>query len=319
MDPQARAHYFGVHTVGFERCFFPFGPQCPAKAISAHSIQNSGVLESVAEAGFVVMVDLKLSAEEEPAGVWRRVGRNEATTFTGLCNRHDTLLFKSIDTKPLQLHNSEQLFLLAYRSVLRDLHSQCVAVRILEKGFSFLAEQGRVDPTKPSAEGTEVAAGWLSTWRFVQYSSLFADALLAQDWVAIEHRIVHLDPPAGRFACSVVVDPPHRNRTRGLTQVPKWAALNVFPAGDHSVEVFSYPVQQRRTWKPAFRKYATATGADQKMLISKLVLRHPENLVLSPSYFDSWSEHKKQITLDYYHANLGAAKLDIDDADLTLF
>lgn len=48
------------------------------------------------------------------------MGRNNATTFTGLCADHDADLFRPIDTNEIDLSSDEHLFLLSYRAVLKE-------------------------------------------------------------------------------------------------------------------------------------------------------------------------------------------------------
>jgi hypothetical protein len=42
------------------------------------------------------------------------VGRNQASTFAGLCSQHDNALFKVIDSEPLNVDNDEHLRLVAF-------------------------------------------------------------------------------------------------------------------------------------------------------------------------------------------------------------
>ena len=86
-------------------------------------MQNSGVLDLLVDKGHVIMPRLDFRKTEPPQFVFEEVGRNQATTFTGLCGEHDQLLFAPIDTKPLDPTDQEQLFLLAYRSLLKEVHA----------------------------------------------------------------------------------------------------------------------------------------------------------------------------------------------------
>ena len=55
--------------------------------------------------------------------IFKSVGRNDATTFTGLCSEHDRRMFEPIDKATINVLDEEHLFLFAYRSVLRELHA----------------------------------------------------------------------------------------------------------------------------------------------------------------------------------------------------
>jgi hypothetical protein len=106
----------------YARCLPP-SMDCDGEPIRAHSIQNARVLDLIQTDGHVLMSQYKL-VKGEPVMKFEKVGRNEASTFTGLCAKHDTELFKAIDTEPLDVDNCEHLRQLAYRSVMREMHTE---------------------------------------------------------------------------------------------------------------------------------------------------------------------------------------------------
>lgn len=106
---------------GYSKCLDPT-MQCAETAIKAHTVQNATAMSFIEENGHVSTVRVQLR-NGEPACRFAKVGRNDASTFTGLCGRHDTEMFKPIDTKELSLDDSEQLFLIAWRAVTRELHA----------------------------------------------------------------------------------------------------------------------------------------------------------------------------------------------------
>jgi hypothetical protein len=107
---------------GFAKCLAP-SMDCDEEPIRAHSIQNARVLDLIQTDGHVLMPRYKL-VNGEPKMEFAKVGRNEASTFTGLCSKHDTELFKAIDTEHLDVDNCEHLRQLAYRSVMREMHTE---------------------------------------------------------------------------------------------------------------------------------------------------------------------------------------------------
>ena len=92
---------------------------CEEPPIRAHSIQNARILERVAEDGHVVAIVTAYHPTVPPRPSFRSVGRNKATTFAGLCAKHDRDIFRRIDAAPIDMDDPEQLFLLAYRAVTR--------------------------------------------------------------------------------------------------------------------------------------------------------------------------------------------------------
>jgi hypothetical protein len=67
---------------------------------------------------------------------FKRIGVNEASTFTGFCQRHDSELFWPIEMKPFTA-SKEQLFLLAYRALSKEVYAKRFTLRmqtLLRKG-----------------------------------------------------------------------------------------------------------------------------------------------------------------------------------------
>jgi hypothetical protein len=114
-------HFFKVHGISTKRCHEPM-EKCDQKAIRAHSIPSSTVLDRLAREGHVVMPKLKLKTPPPSEIQFKRIGANKATTFTGLCAKHDNYIFRPIDDALPDLTDNSHLFLLAYRAVLREYH-----------------------------------------------------------------------------------------------------------------------------------------------------------------------------------------------------
>lgn len=100
---------------------------CVQSSIRAHSIQNRQVLELLQQEGHVVMPRLQLDVNSGPKVRFESIGRNKATTFTGLCTQHDAKIFAPIEKNPIDVEDDSHLFLLAYRAVLKETHASMEA------------------------------------------------------------------------------------------------------------------------------------------------------------------------------------------------
>lgn len=115
------------------RCLhFANGDRC-SETISAHSIQKSGQLSSIAEDGHVYQLTADLSILKRTNGrpEPKKVGVNRVSTFAGFCKTHDNDLFKLINRSPLS-PTHEQITLYAYRSICREYFVKENAVRLLK-------------------------------------------------------------------------------------------------------------------------------------------------------------------------------------------
>src|SRR5688572_1590589 len=135
------ASFLRIDKAQFSRCLEP-SLQCSERAIRAHSVQNSGVLDQLARDGHVVRFVRSVSLDEGPKIQFGLVGRNQATTFLGLCGRHDGLIFAPIEKGELALENEEHLFLLAYRAAYRELHATMEGAAKAQDGYLERVERG---------------------------------------------------------------------------------------------------------------------------------------------------------------------------------
>jgi hypothetical protein len=94
------ASFLRIDKSQFSRCL-ESSFQCSERAIRAHSVQNSHVLDQLARDGHVVGLTPSVTLAEGPKIDFALVGRNQATTFTGLCSRHDDLIFAPIEKPEL--------------------------------------------------------------------------------------------------------------------------------------------------------------------------------------------------------------------------
>lgn len=99
--------------------------------ISAHSIQNRGQLNIIAEDGHVYRFNADISNLKKTNGrpFPQRIGVNRASTFLGFCKVHDNELFEPIDNAPLQ-PNWQQIALYAYRCICREIFVKENAVMV---------------------------------------------------------------------------------------------------------------------------------------------------------------------------------------------
>jgi hypothetical protein len=150
-NPEAAKHFFEINFAKFNRCLCP-GMLCQGTAIKAHSIQNSRAIGLLADEGHVIGLTLRFS-KNGPDFDFRRIGRNDASIFTGFCGRHDTEIFRPIEVEEIDLQNSSHLFLLAYRSVTRELHVVMEAAIKAQTNYEWFIEKGADSPTDMGPAG----------------------------------------------------------------------------------------------------------------------------------------------------------------------
>jgi hypothetical protein len=166
--PEEAKSFFALRKLKYERCLESTWT-CQDKPIRAHSIQNARVLDLIQEQGHVVMPRVKLWNDKPPTYEFERVGRNDASTFTGLCAKHDAELFKTLDTQPLDLSNEQHKRLLAYRSVMRELHTQLEGAQRIQVAHEDAVRRGRTAANTASFSALAAVQAFEKTWRVLRH------------------------------------------------------------------------------------------------------------------------------------------------------
>jgi hypothetical protein len=298
--------------LSFNRCLAPEG-DCQNPAISAHTVQNARTLELLQRDGQVKAFVQALDKEGKLSLVIEDVGRNKATTFEGFCAHHDTCLFVPIDTKPIDTSSSEQLFLLAYRAVAREVHAQMGGAMRLQKAFQEGVAAGRFSPNEPSAAALLPVRHMLIAHEGYKYKCELDDALLSRNFALLEHVILHLPdtvPSIATAACFTVPD-----WTSELARV----TLNLFPLSkSRSVAVFSYVRDHASAARSMLGQIFDSDGYLLKYLLSKLVLARCENTVISPDAFEMWTGDQVAAMKDYF-SKTTSDYFEVEDQRLYLF
>lgn len=167
---------------------------CTTKIVKAHTISKSGSLKQIAEDGHVMGTKTNLNELIKTEGiiVTKRVGINDASTFTGFCSYHDKELFAPLEDQKISLSN-KQLFLLAYRSTNRELYAkeeQLLGIefmKISDRGKPRLIQEIIQEQAKHQESGIKLALNELNSIK-----NKMDTLLLSEKFDEMNHFIIEL-------------------------------------------------------------------------------------------------------------------------------
>jgi len=301
-------HFFEQLKKEYHRCYYP-GEECTQMPCSSHSIQNRRILETLSQDGHVIMPQVTMDRDGLKIG-FIRTGVGKASTFTGLCARHDNELFRLVDDCEIDFRNTEQLFLLSYRSVLKGLHACERAAVDMAASYSKALQLGFIESP------TDTIEQLLSAQQFRKFKSTFDELYMSKQWDGVRHKQFALDAQRPTIAASSVFPP---DVIIDVTKLPTDVAVNIFPIRDKTHIIFSY---LRANESQAQKLFGHLDFADKYLLryeISKLILSRCENFVLSPQIYNTYSERQRETIKNFImqcHLNPG---IIVDHPDLCLF
>lgn len=313
IDPsQVRKRTFGKIIATMKSphamCLAP-GVSCSAEAIRAHSVQNATTLEELQRDGHVMAPKLSLNYENGSDIVFEKIGRNQATTFHGLCAEHDAEIFRPIEQDQLDLSNPQHLFLLSYRAVLKEVHSTIKSARDTQLGYQAGVENS-LFPNEPCPAGMLAVEHISLAFMTHEHKSRYDAAYLAEAWDSLGHYRIDLQVPPG-VAVNTLLS---TNRYSASTDSLAYVTLNVFPINGSTVLLASFLKEHSKDFSRSFKRFLTSGPILEKL--SYLILKRCENFVLSPELYDSFSDSQKALCLMHFERNIGSNEWEPDDLRL---
>lgn len=317
MDDKAKLetlnHFFKVHGMSTDRCHEP-SEKCEQTAIRAHSIPSATVLATLAHNGHVVMPQMKLKVPPPAEIDFKRVGRHQATTFTGLCSQHDNDIFRRIDDGVPELSDPSHLFLLAYRAVLREFHVCLQNAWRFQSTYQKRVEVGLSPGTEPCNYGLFATAHLANAYECYEYKRRFDQYYLQTDWSQLHHHIIVLkdQPPSIAVSSMFSLDAVDAPETPRVT-------LSVFPAANDVVVAFSSVPNDAPFVTAYLDRILSSDSYFQKYLLSKLILQSCDNFVIAPTYYDALTQDRKDALCEFYVGTIFETAERHEDGRLYLF
>lgn len=315
-----RREMYDISNSKFSRCFHP-SQKCRRKAIKAHSVQNSKTLTLLAgENQNVYIIERAFDLDLQPPPQFKPKSRHLATTFTGLCNSHDSEIFKPIDTQDFNRNNVEHLFLIAYRSVMKELHSEMSCASKICGVYNIAVALGKVDPRTPDAMSDNCMSTTAQAYSFYRYKFHFDELFIKREFNSLQHEIFEIDSDIPSVAVSsvfsisdTILDPSGRLISPNII-------LNIFPlSATKTLAIFSSLPSHTSIFSQLINEIKATDLRNRNYLITKILLQYCENIVIGYEYFSLIGEDRKNAILNFFNANLLADKTDCNDLNIYLF
>ncbi|MFT7036987.1 MAG: hypothetical protein ACJA2S_005529 [Cyclobacteriaceae bacterium] len=201
---------------------------------------------------------------------FRLVGRNEASTFLGLCEEHDRELFEPIDKSQLNANNNQQLFLSAYRSLLKEYHVTFEGFIRIHQGYQKLVDSGYEPGTDIKKEAPYIDS-MTKLYELAEYKNNFDESLINEEDDFLEHEafiVTHREPSV---SCSQLFSADSIEFRDDVLRV----ILNVIPiTNTQTIVVFSTTSEEANLGKLYWDRCFSGDEHYQKYEVSKMIIRN---------------------------------------------
>jgi hypothetical protein len=228
---------------------------------------------------------------------------------------HDTTLFKPIENANLEIDNKEQLFLIAYRSVLKELHA-CIERGIkIQIGYQELIKKGKLPAEQPTKEGLRAVEYFAIAYETQIYKEKFDRALLKTDYESIVHKTIIFDNISPSVACSQLFSVDKVKFENDVLRI----VLNIIPLDENNtLAIFSFTKEEEELAEDYLTKYINGHECTLKYNISKLMIEVSDNFYLSPKFFNNWTNQKRRNILNHFTETI-LEDYERDSSDYYLF
>jgi hypothetical protein len=300
-----RSSFFKRLKTSINKCWEPT-EQCRLPAINAHSIQDKKVLELLTLDGKVIVPRERIEQKGEAFNLdFENIGHDEASTFYGLCSKHDSE------------SNPQQLFLIAYRSVLKKLHTLSLEAVRMQKIHEDQVKVGRATTNPSDPVLNMVVACFTRAAGAHEYKRKLDNAYLNKHYKILTHKTFSIKHKMPTVAVSAFYFLGHRMLDN--THVP-WVILNVFPKVDETSVIYSCTEEDEKIVSLEIKEILNSSPKRRTWLLSKAIIEATENFVVSPKFWNSLSKEKRQAIISFYQDTLLEGKdFKGDIRDLCLF
>lgn len=264
---------------------------CSGNIVKAHTIQRNGGFSLIAQNGHVYNCltppFTDLSEKSKP----KLIGINKASTFTGFCGGHDDELFTPIEKKPFQ-SDAEQIFLLSYRSICRELFLKrselnlAPTMKTLDRGATIVRQLDIQDTVDAYTMGVAKAVEDLE-----HLKSTCDDVYLQDNYSTVNSYVISMKNRP-EIMCSAVHQPEYDfdgnvlQRLGNLHQMASWMHFSLIATDTGGAAIFSW-LGDNHVCTRFVRSLNALSDHELPHAIVRYMFEFFENTYFSPSWLST--------------------------------
>lgn len=286
-----------------EYCSHPLASAstCRGVIVRSHTLQMSGALSAIAVNQHVYGLDVLGPPEVDGRLSYKLIGVRRASTFTGFCAHHDSEVFRPLETRPF-IASKEQLFLLAFRALSKELYAKKFAVRTVpilrkaDKGKNVLHQVELQKGLYLHEQQLQIGLRDLkSAW--MDYQS----ALITGDYGRFSAYVIFADKLPD-FAVSGVVYPEFDFQGNAIQNLATPTCLNlitytVLPLVTSGIIAFIWDTKSATACLKLTSSIDRLPSVDVPHALVRFTYEHFENCYASPKWWEALSTNQKDVLL----------------------
>lgn len=268
---------------------------CNEKAIKSHVLQKNGILKEISEENHLIQLAIPNAFNLVKNGMFefKKIGINDAYTFMGFCNKHDTEIFKPIEEKnTLNCHSIYHQALFSYRGLCQEIRRKEISIEWIDE----LTQDLSLDMTEDFVSLLDGYKAGITNLNF--FREEFEKSFISQDFSKFSFSTVEI--PKIELCISAplnlgeIENPLNLSYEDWKNQKPRilpTSFINIFPIKDKSYFIGGYHKEYPCTWtEKKLNKFSYSKSKIIKKELSDFIVLRLEFWVMSLRLFRSIPE-----------------------------
>ena len=289
--------YKNLKKTGCFKCLYP---GCNNYPISSHSIQKA-LLKKIADNN--QLINLKMKAEFKLNGkitcIDKPVHVDDASTFEGYCNPHDTQVFLPIESKQIIETDDEQLFLLLYRSIVREYFENRKSYKIQQNTTASMFKN-RDEELLQAFAVIEQYKSFCEFFRIEKLKEAF-DVLYENKKFETPFEVIHLKINefipvlVNTFFCVQGAYEDILYQQDITKDYPYFCSLQILLSEQNKLDLYFFYLKEQKKELHAFiNRFQNPETNEFKIFLSDTILRNSDNFFISPNYWNNYFTQSKR-------------------------
>lgn len=279
--------------------------ECNNGAINSHLLQQNGILYNVTDFGHLVEMkptDIHRWTPDKDPITMKRVGIRTAFTIPLFCDKHDSVLFKSIEKHPINFHDYSVQLLFSYRVVCAEIRKKETVIELNKRMLSSANLRGQINEKELNTliKGNELGINDLEKYK----------VLLEKEMSDLKDQFVFFvyKYPLIKIYCSAAFSPIDINTDPEQEEPFDSVFIHVIPYDDSLIIIAGYHKEHVTDWiKNYVAGWNDLESNQLEIRLTDLFVAHVENWGMSPKIYkniesktlDQFMKYRRENSLNH--------------------
>lgn len=296
--------------------------ECNGQIVRAHSIPKSSSLKEIARNGHVYgfIPSLEAASNSLEGKIYPQlIGINEASTFTGFCNLHDTKLFSEIEDKVFT-GTPKQCFLLAYRALAMGIFRKIAEIETLKYQRKLLAGTQILgkDPVLKNWFLATQKGSDISDKDNKYFKNIYDKILVSENYHKVKAYIIKFSNTPSIMCCSSFYpQKDFKGKTLqnigDISIIPELLNFNLYNGGSGGIGVFSWIPDGSGACEKIISSLRNVSPERITDALIRMMFSYSENTFIKPDWWENLDSKKRDSLVNRLHK--AAAPIYTDTSD----